>query len=76
MSPYWCHSGDYQASPDSSLSSRLSPEMSDASCITSRHESYGREDSCCVLSLRLAIWMQTKSLCLPLHESVRNNLPS
>lgn len=46
--------------PASSWSSGLSPKMSDASRVTSHQESYDREDSCGLLSLRLAIWTQTK----------------
>lgn len=60
VSPWWL-----STVPASSPSSRLSPEMSDASRVTSHEMSYGREDSCGVLSLRLAIWTRTKSLCLP-----------
>lgn len=33
-------------------------------------------DSCGACSLRLAIWTETKSLCLPVHERVWDNSPS
>lgn len=49
--------------PASSSSSRLSLEMSEASRVTSHQESYGREDSCRVLSLRLAIWTPSHRAC-------------
>ncbi len=51
----------------SSASSRLSPEMSDVSRVPSHQLSYDREDSCGLVSLRLAIWTQTKSPCPLMH---------
>ena len=56
-------------------SSRLSPEMSDVSCVTSHLESYSGGDSCGVLSLRFGIWTRTKSLHLLVHKCVWDNLP-